>query len=65
MPHTHVIQGDSRLFVVENQIDTLTFNFSFDHNLCYKYSNGSYKPILDVYVLKKFNDTKKNQSNEF
>ncbi len=27
---------------------------SFDHNLCCKYSNGSCKFILDIYVLKDF-----------
>jgi hypothetical protein len=36
--------------VVNSQIDTLTFNLSFGHNLCCKYSNGSWKLILDIYV---------------
>ncbi len=26
----------------------------FGHNLCFKYPNGSCKPILDIYVLKAF-----------
>jgi hypothetical protein len=47
---THVIQGHSQLFLVENQIGTLTFDLSFGHNLCFKYSNGSSEPILDIYV---------------
>jgi hypothetical protein len=50
----HVFQGDSKLLMVRDQIDTLTPNPSFDRNLCLKYSNGSCKPILDVYVLKDF-----------
>jgi hypothetical protein len=37
-----------------NQIDTLTFGLSFNHNLCCKYSNGSCEPILDIYVLRFF-----------
>jgi len=50
----HVIQGDSWLLMVRNQINTLTLGFFFTHNLCYEYSNGSCKPILDIYVLKNF-----------
>jgi hypothetical protein len=46
----YVIQGDSQLLMVENQIDTLTPNLSFGHNLCFKYSNGSNEPILDIYA---------------
>ncbi len=52
--YTHVIQGDSKPLVVRNQIDTLIFGLSFSHNLYYKYSNGSCKPILNSYVLKYF-----------
>jgi len=51
---THVIQGDFWLLVVGSQIDTLTPSLSFDHNLCYKYSNGSCKPISDMYVSRAF-----------
>ncbi len=36
--------------MVENQISNLIFDPSFDHNLCFKYSNGMCKPILDMYV---------------
>jgi hypothetical protein len=43
---THVIQGNS--WVVGSQIDILTPGTFFGHNLCYQYSNGSCKPILDV-----------------
>jgi hypothetical protein len=28
-------------------------NPSFGHNLCLKYPNGSYEPILDIYISKK------------
>jgi hypothetical protein len=48
---TQIIQGNSRLLVVMNQIDTLTPDLSFRHSLCCMYSNGSSKPILDIYVL--------------
>jgi len=47
-------QGDSQLLMVKNQIGTLTPNPSFGHNLCYKYSNGSCKPNLDICISKKF-----------
>jgi hypothetical protein len=40
--------------VVKIQIGTLTSNPSFGHNLCFKCSNGSYEPILDIYVLRDF-----------
>jgi len=45
-------RGDSQLLVVGSQIGNLTSDLSFGHNLCLKYSNGSCKPILDIYVLK-------------
>ncbi len=32
----------------------MTPNFSFGHNLCYKYSNGSCKPILNIYISRDF-----------
>jgi hypothetical protein len=32
-----------------NQIDILTPTPSFGHNLCFKYSNGTWEPILDIY----------------
>jgi hypothetical protein len=37
--------------MVKSQIDNLIPNPSFGHNLCFKYSNGMWKPILDIYVL--------------
>jgi hypothetical protein len=37
--------------VVGIQIANLTPGPSFDHNLCFKCPNGSWKPILDIYVL--------------
>jgi hypothetical protein len=40
--------------MVESQINTLIPDPYFGHNLCYKYSNGSCKPNLDIYVFKKF-----------
>jgi hypothetical protein len=49
-----VNQGDSRLLVVGSQIGNLNTGFSFDHNLCFKYPNGSCKPILGIYVPKSF-----------
>jgi hypothetical protein len=53
MWHATCIQGnwgDSGLLVVKSQIGNLTLNSSFDHNLCFKYSNGSCEPILNIYV---------------
>jgi hypothetical protein len=47
-------QGDSWLLVVGSQISNLTLGFSFGHNLCFKCSNGSCKPILNIYVLRAF-----------
>jgi hypothetical protein len=41
-------QGDSQLLMVGSQIDKLTTNLSFGHNLCFKYPNGSCEPILDI-----------------
>jgi hypothetical protein len=51
---TQVNQGDSWLLVRGNQFGTLTSNPSFGHNLCFKYSNGSCKLILDIYVSRAF-----------
>jgi hypothetical protein len=39
---------------VGNQIDILTHDLSFGHNLCCKYSNGSCEPIVDICVLINF-----------
>jgi hypothetical protein len=51
---TQVNQGDSQLLTIENQIGTLISDLSFGHNLCFKYSNESCKPILDIYVSRYF-----------
>jgi hypothetical protein len=45
-----VNQGDSWLLVVGSQIANLTLDLSFGNNLCFKYSNGSCEPILDIYI---------------
>jgi hypothetical protein len=42
------------LLVIANQIGTLTHGPSFGHNLCFKYLNGSYEPILHIYVFRAF-----------
>jgi hypothetical protein len=47
-------QGDSKLLVVEIQIGNLTIDRYFNYNLCFKYSNGSCEPILDIFVLSVF-----------
>jgi hypothetical protein len=47
-------QGNSRLLMVGSQIGNLTPHLSFGLNLWFKYPNVSYKTILDIYVLKKF-----------
>jgi hypothetical protein len=40
--------------MVKSEIDNLTFNPSFDHNLCFKYPNGSCEPILNISVPRTF-----------
>jgi hypothetical protein len=47
-------QGNYQLLVIGSQIDNLTPNLFFGHNLCFNYPNGSCEPILDIYVLKAF-----------
>jgi hypothetical protein len=47
---TQVNQGNFRLLMVESQIGNLTPDPSFGHNLCFKYANGSCKPILNICV---------------
>jgi len=49
-----VNQGDSQPLRVGSQIGNLTLDPSFGHNLCFKYPNGSWEPILHIYVPKKF-----------
>ncbi len=41
-------QGDFWFLVVESQINNLTPNLSFGHNLCFRYPNGSCEPILKI-----------------
>jgi hypothetical protein len=62
MLHATFTQGNrvnSWLSVVGSQIANLTLDISFGHNLCFKCSNGSCKPILDIYVLIAFQWYKK------
>jgi len=40
--------------MVESQIANLILDLSFGHNLCFKYPNGLYNPILDIYVPRTF-----------
>jgi hypothetical protein len=48
--YMQVNHDNSQLLMVGNQIGSLTFSLSFNHNLCFKYSNGMCKPILNIYV---------------
>ncbi len=57
--YTQVNHGDFFLLVVRSQIGTLTPNPSFGHNLCFKCPNGSFKPILNIYVSRAFQCYKK------
>jgi hypothetical protein len=57
---THRDQVDSRLLVVGSQTANLTPGPSFNHNLCYRCLNGSYKAILDIYTLKPFQQYKEH-----
>jgi len=52
--YTRENQGDSWLLVVESQIVKLTPGPSFGHKLCFRCPNGSWKTILDIYVLRAF-----------
>jgi hypothetical protein len=45
---------DSWLLVVGSQIANLTPSPTFDHNLCSKCPNGSYKAIFDIYTSRPF-----------
>jgi hypothetical protein len=56
-------QGDLWLLVVKNQIGTLIPRSFFGNNIYFKYSNGSRKPILDIYVSRSLQWYK--ESNEF
>ncbi len=57
MWHTTYTQGnwgDSWFLMVNSQIDNLTFDLSFGHNVCFKYPNGSCEPISDIFVSRDF-----------
>jgi hypothetical protein len=57
MWHTTYTQGnwgDSWLLVVGSQIDNLTSDHSFGHNLCFKCPNKSCEPILNIYFSRVF-----------
>jgi hypothetical protein len=49
-----VNQGNSRLLMVMSQINTLILGLSFGHNLCFKYLNEMYMPILNIYLPRAF-----------
>jgi hypothetical protein len=51
---THIFHGDSWILVGMSQIGTLIPDPSFGYNLCFKYSNGSCEPILDIYISRSF-----------
>jgi hypothetical protein len=57
--YMHIIQGDSQLLMVRNQIDVLIPNLFLGHNLCCKYSNGSCEIILNIYISRSFQWYKK------
>jgi hypothetical protein len=57
--YMHVNQSNSQLLMVRSQIDTLTPDLCFDHNLFCKYSSGSYEPMLDIFVSRTFQMYKK------
>jgi hypothetical protein len=48
--YTQENRVNSQFFVVGSQTANLTLDFSFGHNLCLRYPNGSCEPILDIYV---------------
>jgi hypothetical protein len=57
MWHTTYTQGnqdDSWLLVVGSQIGNLTLGLFSGHNLCFKSSNGSCEPILNIYIPRTF-----------
>ncbi len=47
---THWGRVDSWLLMVRSQTTSLIFSLSFCHNLCFRCSNGSCKPIFDIYT---------------
>jgi hypothetical protein len=50
---------DSWLFLVGNQIGSLTSALSFGHNLCFRCPNEQCEPILNIYVPRAFQWYKK------
>ncbi len=52
--YTQVTESNSRLLMVESQIDTLIPGPFFNHNLCFKYPNEICEPILNIYFLRAF-----------
>jgi len=62
MWHAPLYAHKSKRFLTFNGWESnwhFDFWLCFSHNLCCKYSNGSCKPILDIYVLKSFQWYKK------
>ncbi len=57
--YKHIFKGNSWLLMVGSQIGILTPDLFWGQNLCFKFSNGSCKPILDIYVLRNFQWYKK------
>jgi hypothetical protein len=57
--YTQVNWGDFQLLMIMSQISNLTLDPCFGHNLCFKYPDGSCKPILNIYISRFFN----NRSN--
>jgi hypothetical protein len=57
---THRDRVDSRLFVIGSQIDSLTPDLSFDHNLCCRCLNGSCETIFDIYTSRPFQQYKEH-----
>ncbi len=45
--------------MVGSQTNSLTLDLFLGHNLCFKYPNGSYEPILDIFVPRAFQWYKK------
>jgi len=56
----HREEVDSQLLVVGNQIDNLTPDLSFAHNLGCKCPNGSCEAILDIYTSRPFQQYKEH-----
>jgi len=57
--YSRVNRVDSWLFLVRSQIDNLTPDPSFGHNLCFSCPNEQCEPILDIYFPRAFQWCKK------